>query len=196
LITWGAFGHLRLVDLKSGSKDFLLPLTEATFSMGGSVAASPAPADKVTFVKNQAGAVTALTLHVGGREISASKAGLYKQEIVTFKNESTTLTGILITPSTNGPHPAAVYIEGSGDRTSDDACCGNPEIRSVLARGVAFLLYDKRGTGASTGDWRTSSFQDLANDALAGVSLLKRRRDINPKQIGLIGSSQGGGLRL
>jgi pimeloyl-ACP methyl ester carboxylesterase len=192
LITWGAFGHLRLVDLKTGSKDFLLPLTEATFFMGVSVAASPAPGDTVTFVKNQAGMVTALTLHIGGREIPAPKSDLYKQEIVTFKNGSTTLTGILITPSTNGPHPAAIYVEGSGDRTRDDACCGNPEIRSVLARGIAFLLYDKRGTGASTGDWRTSSFQDLANDALAGVSLLKRRRDINPKQIGLIGSSQGG----
>jgi dipeptidyl aminopeptidase/acylaminoacyl peptidase len=169
LVTWGAFGHLRLVDLKSGSKDFLLPSTEDTFFMGAAVTASPTVADTIGFVKNPAGAVTTLTLRAGGREISAPKVDLYKQELVTFPNGSTTLAGVLITPSTKGPHPAVVYIEGSGDRTRDDACCGNVEIRSVLTRGVAFLLYDKRGTGSSGGDWHTSSFQDLAADALAGV---------------------------
>lgn len=192
LITWGTFGHLRLVDLKSGSKDFLLPSSESTFFLGSSVASSPSVSDTITFVRNQAGSVTSLVARLGGREISAPKDDLYKQELVTFRNGDTALAGILITPATKGPHPAVVYIEGSGDRTRDDACCGNSEIRNVLTRGVAFLLYDKRGTGGSTGDWRTSSFQDLAKDALAGVRLLKARRDINPRQIGLIGSSQGG----
>ncbi|MBX3279903.1 MAG: alpha/beta fold hydrolase [Acidobacteria bacterium] len=192
LITWGAFGHLRLVDLKAGSKDFLLPLTEATFFTGVAVTASPNIRDTVTFIRDESGVVKAMTFRVGGRELSAPKIDLYKQELVTFRNDKVTLSGVLITPSTKGPHPAVVYIEGSGDRTRDDACCGNVEVRSLLARGVAFLLYDKRGTGSSGGDWHTSSFQDLATDALAGVRLLKQRRDINPRQIGLIGSSQGG----
>src|SRR5262245_4420395 len=130
LITWGAFGHLRLVDLKSGSKDFLLPSTEAIFFLGAAVTTSPAVSDTATFVKDPSGAVTALTLRIGGREISAPKVDLYKQELVTFQNGGASLAGILITPATQGPHPAVVYIEGSGDRTRDDACCGNPEIRS------------------------------------------------------------------
>lgn len=37
-----------------------------------------------------------------------------------------------------------------------------------------------------------SRFSDLADDALAGVTLLKNRSDINPKQIGIWGGSQGG----
>ena len=34
--------------------------------------------------------------------------------------------------------------------------------------------------------------RDLADDALAAVELLKARADINPRQIGLWGHSQGG----
>lgn len=193
LITWGTFGHLRLVDLKSGGKDFLLPSAESTFFLGSSVTASPGVnASTVKFNRNESGIVTSMTAKLGGQEITAPKVDLYKQELVTFQNGPTRLSGLLITPSTPGQHPVVVYIEGSGDRTRDDACCGNTEIRNVLERGVAFLLYDKRGTGTSTGDWHTSSFDDLAGDALAAVRLLKRRRDINPRQIGVMGSSQGG----
>ena len=49
-----------------------------------------------------------------------------------------------------------------------------------------------RGRGRSTGDWNTSDFRDLAGDALAGLKLLKNRPDLNPRQIGLWGISQGG----
>jgi pimeloyl-ACP methyl ester carboxylesterase len=53
-------------------------------------------------------------------------------------------------------------------------------------------VYDKRGVGASTGDWLKSGFEDLAEDALAAVQLLQSRPEISSKQIGLWGASQGG----
>jgi uncharacterized protein len=53
------------------------------------------------------------------------------------------------------------------------------------------LIYDKRGSGASTGDWRTSSYEDLANDAIAGIDLLASRSDIDATRIGLHGHSEG-----
>jgi hypothetical protein len=46
------------------------------------------------------------------------------------------------------------------------------------------LAYDKRGAGASTGKLEAASFEDLADDLLAGVRALRSRSDINP-----IGSS-------
>src|SRR5262249_28120501 len=61
-----------------------------------------------------------------------------------------------------------------------------------LKLGIAVLVFDKRGVGASTGDWHYASFEDLANDALSGVRYLKTRPDINPKQIALRGVTQGG----
>jgi pimeloyl-ACP methyl ester carboxylesterase len=54
------------------------------------------------------------------------------------------------------------------------------------------LVYDKRGSGISTGDWKLSSYDDLANDAIAGIDLLASRPDIDAKRIGLHGHSEGG----
>lgn len=57
---------------------------------------------------------------------------------------------------------------------------------------MATLIFDKRGCGESAGDWHKSSFEALADDALAGVRLLAARADIEPTRIGLFGHSQGG----
>lgn len=97
------------------------------------------------------------------------------------------LGGTLYLPSGNGPHPAVVLIHGDGPDTRE----GYRSLARRFARGgIAALVYDKRGTGASSGDWRRARFSDLAEDALAGVSLLERRSGIN--RIGLWGGSQGG----
>jgi pimeloyl-ACP methyl ester carboxylesterase len=53
-------------------------------------------------------------------------------------------------------------------------------------------LTDKRGSGRSTGDWRTAGFEELAADALAGVRFLHSQDRIDPDRIGLVGLSQGG----
>jgi pimeloyl-ACP methyl ester carboxylesterase len=61
-------------------------------------------------------------------------------------------------------------------------------------RGIAALVYDKRGVGDSTGDLDAATFDDLAGDAAAAVELLRRRGDIDRRRIGMYGSSQGGWL--
>src|SRR5262249_44629719 len=57
---------------------------------------------------------------------------------------------------------------------------------------IAVLRVDDRGVGASQGNSATASFEDLEGDVLAGISYLKTRQEIDPKQIGLIGHSEGG----
>lgn len=50
-----------------------------------------------------------------------------------------------------------------------------------LARlGFAVLSYDKRGTGKSTGEREDIG---LDGDALAGIEMLRQRKDIDPKRI-------------
>jgi len=66
--------------------------------------------------------------------------------------------------------------------------------RWFAGHGVAALAYDKRGVNESTGDFKAVAFTDLSGDGLAAVALLKARADINPKQIGVWGLSQGGWL--
>src|SRR5262249_59681344 len=62
----------------------------------------------------------------------------------------------------------------------------------LTRRGLAVLRVDDRGVGGSTGDMRTATSLDFAKDVLAGVAFLKSRPEINPKQIGLAGHSEGG----
>jgi pimeloyl-ACP methyl ester carboxylesterase len=113
----------------------------------------------------------------------------YRQEEVHFRNRFVELVGTLLIPRGDGPHPAVIFMHGSG-----------PEFRwtqyplaAHLARhGIAALIYDKRGVGASKGGHPGDPYQDLAQDALAGMHYLKGRAEIHPQQIGLWGHSEGG----
>jgi pimeloyl-ACP methyl ester carboxylesterase len=114
----------------------------------------------------------------------------YDQRDVTFRNGDVSLSGSLFTPRTRGRHAAVIFLHGSGPETRWGTA---RYYADHLARsGVAALIYDKRGAGASTGDWRSATFENLADDAIAAVRLLERRTDIAPKRVGLYGHSQGG----
>jgi pimeloyl-ACP methyl ester carboxylesterase len=54
------------------------------------------------------------------------------------------------------------------------------------------LAFDRRGGGASGGDFNSATYDDLAGDVLAGVDMLTHRADIDAKHIGLFGMSNGG----
>ena len=113
----------------------------------------------------------------------------FKQEEVSFRNGDVTLSGTLLIPLTKGTHPAVVFLHGAGS----EGRYGARFLAEYFTRyGIAALIYDKRGVGKSTGDWKRSDFGDLAGDAIAGVHFLQQRSEINPKEIGLYGHSQGG----
>jgi hypothetical protein len=87
-------------------------------------------------------------------------------------------------------------IAGSGAHDRDETIFGHKPF-AVLAdaltrRGVAVLRYDKRGVGASTGDYAAATSADFADDAQAAVAFLAARPDIAARHIGLIGHSEGG----
>ena len=114
----------------------------------------------------------------------------YDTADVSFRNGPVTLSGTLCIPRSPGRHAAVVLLQGSGGETRWGT---NRFIADRFARsGIAALVYDKRGSGASTGDWKMSSYDDLANDAIAGIDLLASRSDIDAKRIGLHGHSEGG----
>jgi hypothetical protein len=113
----------------------------------------------------------------------------YKQEDVRFQSGGFTLAGTLRLPLAKGRHPAVFLLPGSGaaDREAESFYA------DYFARhGIATLVYDKRGTGSSGGDYRDESFNDFATDALAGIHFLQRRAEIDPRRTGLSGRSHGG----
>lgn len=121
---------------------------------------------------------------------AAKAKAAYTIEEVSFNNDTVKLSGTLFTPSGKGPYPAVVITHGSGPDTRDRYY---GIAVHFVKNGVAALIYDKRGNGKSTGgDYTEAGFTDLAKDALAGLALLKTKKQINSRQIGVFGHSQGG----
>lgn len=116
----------------------------------------------------------------------------YREEEVSFSNGDVRLAGTLLLPPTRGPYPVVVFTHGSGSATRD---AHRYEADLLVRRGVACLLYDKRGAGQSTGaSWEWASFDDLAGDAEQAVKYAATRSDIDQRRIGLFGLSQGAWL--
>lgn len=120
----------------------------------------------------------------------------YDAEEVSFENShgGVRLAGTLTRPRAKGPFPAVLLITGSGPQDRDETLMGHKPFL-VLAdyltrRGFAVLRVDDRGVGGSTGSVMQSTLRDFAEDALAGVTYLRSRDDI--ERIGLIGHSEGG----
>ncbi len=122
----------------------------------------------------------------------------YEQRELTWTNpkDGTKLAGTLTFPKGGGKHPAIVLITGSGSQNRDEALLGHKPFLVIAdhltRKGIAVLRYDDRGVGGSTGKNNDASMDDKGDDALAGIALLKKQPEIDPKQIGLLGHSEGG----
>jgi uncharacterized protein len=189
LLAKGPNGLLYLDD-HAGRFGSLFPVDERTLVAGPSVGAGYPVDLTVTFDRNASGAVDAIVWQRRGEAPQrAVRRVFYRTEQVGFYNGAIRLSGTLVLPNGPGPHPAVVMIHGSGPATRDAL---RPWADMYARRGVAVLIHDKRGTGASIGNWARASFDDLAGDALAGAAFLRRRSEINSRQIGLHGMSLGG----
>lgn len=66
------------------------------------------------------------------------------------------------------------------------------EIATDLAnKGIATLRYDKRGVGASQGDFWTTGFYDNVSDASAALRFFKSYEQVRSDQVFLLGHSEG-----
>jgi pimeloyl-ACP methyl ester carboxylesterase len=122
--------------------------------------------------------------------VPTASAPLVEREI-TFQNGDVLLAGSLILPAKGSRHPAVVFIHGSG---GEGRWASRYLATAFAAHGVAALIYDKRGVGKSSGDWRTATLDDLAGDAAAAVARLRQEKEIDGQRIGIHGHSQGGTL--
>lgn len=117
----------------------------------------------------------------------------FSREDVVFNNGEVKLAGTLLLPEGPGPFPAVVWTHGSGSVTRDNPVYRGPAFW-LAENGIASLIYDKRGAGKSTGSHARDPYDDLADDAIEGVRVLAKRKEIDPKRIGVGGISQGGWL--
>lgn len=123
--------------------------------------------------------------------------GMSDTEVLAPADDGVTLAGTLTLPDRAGPHPAVLLLHGSG-RTDRDGNIGRlrlelgaPLAAALAAAGIAVLRYDRRGVGASGGDWLTTGLERNRADAEAALRALAARPEIRSGSIGVVGHSEG-----
>ena len=195
LITYNSRGHLRWVNLETGETTGLFPISDHKFFFAFSVIRSPSPEYATwEFETSSTGEITRSIVRVQGQpDKVALPTNTYRQELLNIKSGKETLAATLVMPAAKGKHPVVVFVPGSGALSRDESAPFR-EFKTFIENGVGLLIYDKRGTGLSSGDWQRQSYDELASDVLAAVDVLKRRKDVDARKIGAWGFSQGGSI--
>jgi uncharacterized protein len=129
----------------------------------------------------------------------ANKDSFIEKE-VTVGAGDWALPATLTLPKGDGPFAAVVLVQGSGPQDRDETIGRNKPFRDIAwglaSQGIAVLRYEKRTKQypeklITLADHITVK-EEVIDDALAAVVLLKKSEKINPKKIFVIGHSLGG----
>ncbi len=115
-------------------------------------------------------------------------------EEVTFTNEQDVLAGTLYSPKKGKSCPAVILLTGSSRNPRGPLL--SRIAKHFAQHGIAVLHYDSAGTGHSTGNAVLQSRDDRAREAISAVHFLRKQPNINPKQIGFWGGSEGAAIAL
>ncbi len=137
------------------------------------------------------------------KEATYTQKGKFKDESVKIGEGPWQLDGRLSLPSGKGPFPCVILLHGSGPHDKDETIGPNKPFRDLAhglaSNGIAVLCYEKRTKQhqAKLSAEALRSFtvkEETLDDALAAHNLLKRRPDIDGKNIFVLGHSLGGML--
>lgn len=178
----------RYRDLTSGATGRLYPSAGLAYHSGPGWAADEPVVLNVHFRQEEKQVTGLIWKPQGGVAARAARVPLREEEI-RFSNGPVELFGKLVLPAEgDGPFPVVVLVHGSGN---DAATLTYHRQYQFPLEGVATFVYDKRGTGRSSGKF-TMLFDVLAGDVLAAVERLRGHPKVDPERIGLAGYSQGG----
>ncbi len=194
-------GSLALTDFKTG-KVRTLYSSSADQMVAGPGMALPHPAEVYAdWQRDARGNVTGMKWTQADSDATLVAQRVAPPTISEFEYDSfdgTRIRGSLFVPPNPGPHPAIVWVHGSGKAARDSAGSW-PQYFSDL--GFAVLAVDKRGVGKSDGVYHLpdgggrDNFPHMrrrAQDVAAAVKALAKREDVLANRIGLVGASQAG----
>ncbi|MEO7190474.1 MAG: alpha/beta fold hydrolase [Vicinamibacterales bacterium] len=135
---------------------------------------------------------------VMAREEHVRSAG---DEDVFIPANGFSLGGTLSKPSNAAPRlPAVILVSSPGPQDRDLTVFGVSifgQLANALAdAGFAVVRYDGRGVGRSGGRTENAALAEYAEDVLHVVGWLRKRRDIDPERIAVVGYSEGAPVAL
>ncbi|PWC33681.1 dienelactone hydrolase family protein [Azospirillum sp. TSO35-2] len=150
--------------------------------------------------------VVGLALPIGTAQAAV---GVHAEEIVRFPSTDgdltggapTTLTGRLLRPAGNGPHPAVVLLHGCGGLYARSGRVSQRHIwwaTTLQQQGYEVLMVDSFGPRNVTEvctvplkERNVRAAMERKRDAWAALAFLRKRPEVDHDRIGLIGWSQG-----
>ncbi len=102
---------------------------------------------------------------------------------------------ILLPNDRASPSGAVVFTGGSGDGLFQNyrKAFLKTYLQDVfLPRNIAVVYANKRGMGASTGNWKNNTIEGRAADVIAVANAVRAKPEIDPGKVGYAGHSQGG----
>jgi len=134
---------------------------------------------------------------VGGLFLRPPQPEPAKPGELTVNSGNIKLPATLVVPEGKGPFPAVVLVHGSGPNDRDETVGANAPFRDLaegLARhGVATLRYVKRTRQYPQSPVFTVN-EEVIEDALNALALVRSLPDIDPRRVFLLGHSLGANL--
>lgn len=119
------------------------------------------------------------------------------EEEISVHTDDITLAGTLCTPGRDNKYPTVLMVHGSGpvDRnentTKQQLNVFNAIAQALAAQGIASLRYDKRGCGASAGDYLSTGHTELVQDATRCLDFLASSDRVAANGLFILGHSEG-----
>jgi pimeloyl-ACP methyl ester carboxylesterase len=109
---------------------------------------------------------------------------------IKFQSGSITLVGTIYLPAKNKSFPLVVNAHPASIPLRTDSYYEHLKT-SLPEHGIGFLIFDRRGSGDSGGDFESASFEDLADDVVSAVLAAREKVGERISKVTLFGASQG-----
>lgn len=189
ILTYREFGQYRWIDVATSVSTTLFSVEEDVLMSAESVQDQDDDETRYRFLRHDGRVVAAVIDAERGRTTTFERIEGLREELLTIPTAVGPTRASLLLPAGEGPHPAAVFVAGSGPiyRTALTA-------RAAVFQeaGVAVLVYDKRGTGTFGGEWDDPSIEALAADLEAVFETIREHPSIDPSRLGFAGHSNAG----